>query len=145
MSVRISAEGLRRIPDQEIRKDFAFIVEGVQHRCCWHLAHFLSPKICELSTVDDTVCDFCIETVGANTIFDNILSIGRGDAFSIPESGASRRLYTAVFAELGNFEAISLINQHLNEDLSISNAIDRFVYCLDFQSPSEDRNHNRLG
>jgi hypothetical protein len=128
--IQLSSNGLQRIPDPEIRKDFTFIVEGFPHCCSWHVAHFLSPKLCAQFSHDSTSDVFHIETAGAKEVFDNIILIGRGENFSLP--GDDFRLYSLIFQELGNSEAISLIYQYSHVDFSISNAIEQFIYCIDF-------------
>jgi hypothetical protein len=135
-TIQLSSNGLQRIPDPEIRKDFTFIVEGFSHRCSWHVAHFLSPKLCFQFSLDSASDVFDIETAGANRVFDHILSIGRGDQFSVPDDDFG--LYSLIFRELGNSEAISLIYQYSHVDFSISNAIEQFNYCTNFELTCDD-------
>jgi hypothetical protein len=90
LSIQLSANGLRNIPDPEIRKDFTFIVEGFEYHCSWHLAHFLSPMLCTRSGLDSTVDCFSIDTPGSHSIFGNIISLGHGERISLLE--ANRQL-----------------------------------------------------
>jgi hypothetical protein len=89
-------QGLRRFP--EIREDITFIVEGIFPYCSSHLEYFLSSRLCAQAATDGTFYGFYVETPGAIEAFGSILSIVRGERFSMDWSDC--KLYCSLFQDL---------------------------------------------
>jgi hypothetical protein len=82
----LSARGLANIPESESRNDFEFIVGNSRHRCSSFIADFLSPLLCRLHSIDETIRSFRISTKDSLSQFGDFLKLGRGFPLSITDS-----------------------------------------------------------
>jgi len=114
-SVALSARGLSQVPANESSNDFTFLVGDATYRCPTFVADFLSPRIAELHSVDDSIRTFSIETNDAHGLFADFLSLGRGESLALTES--NRAFYISIAKELRNRELCEgiakLVNLHL--------------------------------
>jgi hypothetical protein len=89
--VALSARGLSNIRYRDDLNDFEFIVGREHYQCPWFVASFLSGRIAEARSVDDTICEFSVVTKDARNVFSRFLSLGRGAIITV--SGDELRFY----------------------------------------------------
>jgi hypothetical protein len=102
--IQLTTNGLRNLPHLEKHNDFDIIVGDIHYHCPWHVACFISPRICQAFGTDGSFSEFHISTKDPNNLFKTILSLASGDSLSITPD--NRSFYESVFTELGNSEVI---------------------------------------
>jgi hypothetical protein len=119
----LSASGLANIPESESRNDFEFVVGNSRYRCSTLIADFLSPRLCRLHSIGETIRSFLISTKDDFSQFEDFLKLGRGFPLSITDS--NRQFLVSICAELENREFQKFLFVSSGGDLSCLNVIAR--------------------
>jgi hypothetical protein len=121
ISVRLSARGLANIQEKEEYNDFEFVVGESHYRCPWFIADFLSPRIAQLHSIDNTIGSFVINTKDAKSEFSKFLLLGRGDEIVIDDD--NRDFYELLIQEVENAELSAMIFDNGQTEMSVETAI----------------------
>jgi hypothetical protein len=119
----LSTKGLANIPESESRNDFEFIVGNSHYRCPSLIADFLSPLLCRLHSVDETIRSFRISTKDNDSQFGDFVRLGRGFPFFVTDS--NRSFLISVCAELENRELHKFLIVSSGGEVSSSNVVER--------------------
>jgi hypothetical protein len=128
VSVRLSARGLANIQEKGEYNDFEFIVGESRYRCPWFIADFLSPRIAQLYSIDNTIRSFIIGTKDTKNEFTTFRSLGHGD--EIHANDGDRDFYELLVDELENQELSGIIFETGQEEMRIKIAIRRLGHNL---------------
>jgi hypothetical protein len=122
-SVCLSARGLREVQGRGKIDDFDFIVGGHRHQCHWFVADFLCPRIARLRQIDNTVCEFVIETKDPESKFLEFLSLGHGQSVTIDST--NRRFFESLCDEIQNEELSERLLDGIGEEVTKANVLAR--------------------
>jgi hypothetical protein len=134
-SLSLSTKGLANVPINESRNDFEFVVGDTTYHCPSLIADFLSPRIAQLHSIDDTISRIVIEIKDKETEFGAFISLRRGQSLLLTES--NRNFHLSVSKELCNYEVYDYIFRLAEGDISISNVIDRIKIYSEIGSNCE--------
>jgi hypothetical protein len=123
-NVHLSAKGLHNICQKD--KGFTFIVGPRRYDCPLFVAEFLSPRIHDLRSVDNTFDEYEIEIEDPDGHFEGFLSLGSGSTIKITES--NRLTILSVSGELWNSELYECICPSASSSLTMSSAVDRISF-----------------
>lgn len=120
-SIVLSGEGLRRISQDRMPKDFTFIVNGTHYLWNSLLAEYLSPRVAEIRNSDPTCCEFVIEVDETDeerlqSTFKSLLNLSVGVVATA--SLENRSLVMDLAFQLGNMEILEKLDY---EELSFAN------------------------
>jgi hypothetical protein len=118
----LSARGLSSIRYGDALNDFEFIVGDAHYDCPWFVAAFLSHRIANLRSVDNTVCEIQIKTKDPKREFQRFLSLGRGESIKI--SRDTLEFYESLSEELEN-EELAFVACGGLEEITIKNVVGR--------------------
>jgi hypothetical protein len=119
----LSTKGLAIIPESESRNDFEFLVGNSRYLCPSLIADFLSPLLCRLHSVDETLRSIRIATKDDHSQFGDFIHLGRG--FPLVVTDANRSFLISVCAELENRELHKFVVVSSGSDISCSNVVER--------------------
>jgi hypothetical protein len=114
---------LRNLREDE--EAFTFFVDSTEYRCSFAIAHFLSPRICQLRASDFTMISFRIETKDPSNYFADILSLGRGGTVKLSEERMA--FISSVGRELWNSELANLFFPTFDDEILSENVISRLA------------------
>jgi hypothetical protein len=124
--VGLSAKGLRNMSEQA--NEFTFIVGSQPYPCPLHVAEFLSPRVGELRSVDDTVHELLIDVDDPSGHFHQFLLLGRGhDIWVNPEN---RSTILSICGELWNSELYERVFRRTDGEITVDNVVGRIVFLL---------------
>jgi hypothetical protein len=130
--IALSIDLFKQIPLHRYVNDFTFIVGSSLYDCPRIVADFLSPRICQLHSIDATANEFLIQTKDANREFANIIQLGLGQTVVVPDS--AHVLYRSICAELANQEVIALLSKRVEGPFTISTALRRLQLLQDLDA-----------
>jgi hypothetical protein len=122
-SVRPSTRGLANINFEQHSRDFEFRVGGRSHSCSSFVAEFLSPKISQLRAADLTIDSFQVCAEDKSGMFEQVLSLGRGDELVVNQS--NQDFLIEVFKQLRNSELYFMTSGDLDSGLTVTNVADQ--------------------
>jgi hypothetical protein len=92
----LSAQALANVAVRDWSDDFTFIVGDHYYRCPSSREQFLSPRVVELYSVDDTISEIRIDVKGPDEFFGAVLEAAGGGSIAGPGK-AVRVFFTEVF------------------------------------------------
>jgi hypothetical protein len=125
LSVSLSAKGLKNIHKRD--NDFTFVVGSRRYPCPSFVAEFLSPRIYDIHSVDDTLNEFRVEVQDPNAHFEAFLGLSEGNSVSIDEG--NRQTILEICIELRNSELYNGISACSTNEVQIGNVIDRALFA----------------
>jgi hypothetical protein len=132
----LSARGLANIPETELTNDCEFVVGDSHYHCPSLIADFLSPLLCRLRLIDQTINNFLISTKDDLSQFGDFLKLGCGFPLSITDS--NREFLASICADLENRELQKFLFVSSGGDLSCSNVAARMNFlegiCCDLSA-----------
>jgi hypothetical protein len=131
----LSSRGLMNIPKRQDLDDFEFIVGNSRYRCPWFIADFLSPRVGQLHSIDNTHCEFIVKTSDVNGDFSKFISLGRGERVEI-DSGLGS-FFETLGEEFLNEELMNFVSSQV--ELITENVVGRLCrrYLLNFDCSRE--------
>jgi hypothetical protein len=117
----LSTRGLENIRKREEINDFEFIVGESRYRCPWFIAEFLSPRVARLRCVDDTICEYSVETKDDEGNFGNFVLLGHGASVKIDSDKFD--FYANLSNELENQELLGVVIDESCNELTIESAL----------------------
>jgi hypothetical protein len=122
-SLTLSTNGLSHVPLKESGNDFKFIAGDATYCCPSLIADFLSPKIAQIHSIDDTIVSFAISAKDVKGDFSSIMGLGRGQPVVLTES--NRTLLESVCKDLLSVELYEKILQATEGTISVDNVASR--------------------
>jgi hypothetical protein len=123
-NVHLSAKGLQNVCQKD--NNFTFSVGSRRSSCRSFVAEFLSPRVHDLRSIDDTFDKYEIETEEPEEYFEGFLSLGSGNTITI--AGSNRSTILSISRELWNLEVYECICPSTSSSLTMSGAIDRISF-----------------
>jgi hypothetical protein len=126
-SLTLSTKGLSHVPVRDWRNNFEFIVGEAIYRCPSVIEDFLSQKISDLHSMDDTISRFVIATKDSKSDFKFFLGLGRGQPVIVTES--NRMFFESICKEFSNVELYQKMTKAVGGELSVANIVSQ-ANCL---------------
>jgi hypothetical protein len=115
----------------DITQDFTFIVGDMHYNYPWIIAHFLSPKVRRLHSVDRTITEFVIETEDINQQFELFASLAQGSTVQVER--VDYPFWLSLCFELDRWDLylslslLRLVSQISGAELSLSVSLLSFI------------------
>jgi hypothetical protein len=118
--------GLASVAVRDWSDDFTFIVGDYRYRCPSSFAQFLSPRVTELHSVDDTISEIKIGVEDPDELFSVVLEAARSGGITV--DSPHRLTFVAICAALWNSKLYESICGHLGSGVTMENGINRLRF-----------------
>ena len=123
VSFELRAQGIGDAAVTE-RRNFVFVVGGVEYACCRFQASFVSGLVRRLLASDCCISRVCLHVRDEARHFEDVVSLMNGRSVSI--TAANAPFLAACARELENDELVErIVEFQLDGDVSLSNVVDR--------------------
>ena len=133
---KLSARGVGDAASFE-RRDFVFVVGGVEYECCRFQACFVSGLVRRLLAADRCVSRVCLKVKDEGHNFKDVVKLMNGHSISVTTGNA--RFLEDCARELENDELLDrVVWSHTHGDVSSSNVLDRLRLKRESHSDCKD-------
>jgi hypothetical protein len=119
--VSLSAKGIANVCHRD--SNFTFIVGSREYLCPSFIAEFLSPRVCQIHSSDETMNELRLDIEDTKDVFSQFLSLGDGRTIGINRK--NRFTMLAICEELWNSEVYDSVYRGTLTDITREKVIDR--------------------
>lgn len=136
IEIRLSTHGLSNIFTHSCAHDFTFVVGPRKFSVPRPLADFISPFVASLHKIDESVDSYQVESTLTDKDFELLVEVLQGKDIAINKNQAYSLLIYA--KSLGNAEMMNIINQQLNQELTVKTVISELFYKIKYNLEQQD-------